>query len=101
MKKVKLIALVFGLFISIQSSGQIQTDTLYYDKDWKGVESKAFATYVRVFSDPNDEKFPKRCRDYYITGELQSEGEYISIDKYDDSKSVFNGEWTTYYKSGK
>ena len=43
----------------------------------------------------------KHFRDYYITGELQSEGGYISIDKYDDSKSVFDGEWINYYKSGK
>lgn len=43
----------------------------------------------------------KKYRDYYVTGELQSEGEYISIDKYDDSKSVLDGEYISYYKSGK
>ena len=40
-------------------------------------------------------------RDYYITGELQAEVGYISIDKYDDSKSIFDGDDTRYYKNGK
>lgn len=80
---------------------QINQDTLYYDKYWKGVESKTFASYYRILSGNTDSNFSKRFRDYYITGELQSEGGYISIDKYDDSQSVFDGEYTNYYKSGK
>lgn len=80
--------------------GQTTLDTLYYDKDWKGCE-KTFATYYRVYALSADNNLKKKFRDYYITGELQSEGEYISIDKYDDSKSVFDGEFINYYKSGK
>lgn len=97
----KLIALTLGLSVAIPSIGQIKTDTLYYDKDWKGVESKIFATYFRVMAISDDNKFRKQFRDYYITGELQSEGRYVTIDKYDDSKSIFDGEWINYYKSGK
>ena len=44
---------------------------------------------------------PKKVKDFYITGELQGEGNFISINKYDDSKSVFDGDNKTYYKSGK
>lgn len=51
--------------------------------------------------DSESDSFQKRFRDFYITGELQSEGSYIFIDKYDDSKSIFDGEWINYYKSGK
>lgn len=40
-------------------------------------------------------------RDYYITGELQSEGYFLTVDKYDDSNSVFDGAFTNYYKNGK
>ncbi len=80
--------------------GQTVLDTLYYDKDWKGCE-KTFATYYRVYSLPTDNNLKKKFRDYYITGELQSEGEYISINKYDDSQSVFDGKFINYYKSGK
>ena len=72
--------------------GQTTLDTLYYDKDWKGCE-KTFATYYRVYALSADNNLKKKFRDYYITGELQSEGEYINIDKYDDSKSVFDGEF--------
>lgn len=90
-----------GLMTAVSSAGQVRTDTLYYDKDWKGVESKAFASYCRVVAHSTEDNFRKQFRDYYITGELQSEGCYISIDKYDDSKSVFDGEFTNYFKSGK
>ena len=64
------------------------------------METKTFATYYRIVSDSSDVSLGKRFRDYYMTGELQSEGRYISIDKYDDSKSVMDGEWVTYYRSG-
>lgn len=87
--------------MTIPTVAQNQIDTLYYDKDWKGVENKAFATYFRIIPTSADNNFRKQFRDYYITGELQSEGGFITIDKYDDSKSVFDGEWVNYYKSGK
>lgn len=81
--------------------GGTKLDTLYYDKDWKGVSSKAFASFYRIIDTNNDNGFKKLYRDFYITGELQAEGEYVSIDRYDDSKSVFTGQYYTYYKSGK
>lgn len=92
---------ILGLFIANLSIAQNQIDTLYYDKDWRGVDNKAFATYFRIIPTSNDNNFRKQFRDYYITGELQSEGGFITIDKYDDSKSVFDGDWINYYKSGK
>lgn len=100
MRKI-LTALTLGLSVALPSIGQVKTDTLYYDKNWKGVESKHFATYFRVIANSENNSFQKRFRDFYITGELQSEGGYISIDKYDDSQSIFDGEWINYYKSGK
>ncbi len=83
-----------------QSIAQPKQDTLFYDNNWKGVESVTFATYYRVVSESDDANFGRRIRDFYVTGELQGESRYISIDKYDDSKSVFDGEYATYYKSG-
>lgn len=79
----------------------MKLDTIYYDKEWKGVSNAAFATFYRIYDANDTSEHKKPFRDYYITGELQSEGSYISIDKYDDSKSVFDGEWTNYFKSGK
>lgn len=86
--------------VVINVIGQTEIDTLYYDRNWKGCE-KPFAAYYRVYALSPDNNLKKKYRDFYITGELQSEGEYISIDKLDDSKSVFDGEYITYYKSGK
>lgn len=101
MKKVFVTAVLTQLFMSNVCSQSLKLDTIYYDKDWKGVSSSAFASFFRVYDANDNSKLKKRFRDYYITGELQSDGGYISIDKYDDSKSVFDGEWTNYYKSGK
>ncbi|MCD8293619.1 MAG: hypothetical protein LUE27_00020, partial [Clostridia bacterium] len=98
MKKV-ICALLLILSVATYAFGEIKTDTLYYDGKWKGVETPAFATYMRVMSVPNSSNF-LRYRDYYITGELEGEGNYISIDKNDDSKSILDGEYEIYYKSG-
>lgn len=97
----QFILFVFALMVSADVFGQAEIDSLYYDKNWKGVENKAFASYIRVIARSEDDNFSKRFRDYYISGELQGEGEYVSIDKYDDSKSVLDGECISYYKSGK
>lgn len=79
---------------------QDATDTLFYDQDWKGVNSKAFASFYRVIPKTSDTNYRKPMRDYYITGELQAEGYYLSIDKYDDRKSIFDGAFTNYFKNG-
>lgn len=86
--------------IAIQSFAAT-VDTLYYDDKWKGVETPQFASYMRILYYPSDSNMPKKVKDFYITGELQGEGNFISINKYDDSKSVFDGENKVYYKSGK
>lgn len=83
------------------SIGQKKLDTLYYDKDWKGVNTKDFATYFRIIEKNSNDNFQKWYKDYYITGEIQAEGYYKAIYRYDDSKSIFDGEYVTYYKSGK
>lgn len=75
-------------------------DTLYYDKDWKGAKNALFASYYRIYDASDKSTDGKPFRDYFISGQLQAEGRYITIDKYDDSKSVFDGEMTSYYKNG-
>jgi hypothetical protein len=99
---IKVFALLsIGFSITIPTIAQSELDTLYYDKNWKGVENKIFATYYRVVPISSDSSSRKHFRDYYITGELQAEGGFIAVDKYDDSKSIFDGEMTSYYRSGK
>ena len=90
------------LLLSFSAFGQfVKIDTLYYDKDWKGVPIKELADYYRVAFYPTDSQQPKRFRDYYITGELAGDGTFISIDKNDASESVYDGEINAYYKNGK
>ncbi len=100
MKKTFVI-LVMSLYASIPTMGQVETDTLYYDSDWKGVKSKAFASYFCVVEKTDDNITSKPMRMYYITGELRGEGRYITIDRDDMDGSVRDGEYTVYYRSGK
>ena len=97
MRKILTLFCLLGAFIA---HGQVEIDTLYYDKEWKVLDHKVFATYYRVLID-NDQNLRKQYRDYYISGELRTEGEYIKIDKNDDSHSVFDGKFVSYYKNGK
>lgn len=97
----KAAMLVLMSMTAVVSFAEQGVDTIYYDKDWKPAEHKAFASYYRVIPKTNDEVSRKPMRDFYFTGELQSEGYFISIDRNDDSKSVFDGDFTTYFKSGK
>lgn len=99
MKSNKVIA-VFMLFACCLTAFAQRVDTLYYDNEWKGVESKQFASYIRYASYAADANYKNRFRDYYATGELQAEGEFVTIDKYDDKNSVL-GPCKSYYKNGK
>lgn len=82
----------------------------YYDANWKGVQSKEACTFYRVVKDtkPVDSKKkqvvtesgPKQYKDYYASGELAAEGNYISIDADNARKSVYDGKCIKYYKNG-
>ena len=80
---------------------QDRLDTIYYNKNWKVCRNKAFANYYRLALYPVDTTMSKEFRTYYMSGELQGEGTFVTLDKEDDAKSVFSGFITTYYKNGK
>jgi len=82
-------------FTQNKTNNEDETDKIYYDINWKGVSNPADAAFYRVVEYP-----AKLFSDYYITGELQASGKFISIDKYDDNRSVFDGETTSYFKDG-
>ena len=93
-------AFVF-LLLSSSAFGQVvKIDTLYYDREWKGVPIKEMADFYRVAFYPSDTLQSKRFRDYYITGELAGDGSFITINRNDDAESVFDGEVNAYYKNG-
>lgn len=99
MKQIlRVFILLFSLAINRITWGQ-SLDTLYYDKDWKGC-SKSKAEYYRVVTFGKNGVPLGTVWDYYITGELQGEGEAISISKEKDEKSVWK-KAVGYFKSGK
>ncbi len=101
MKRFLLLLGILAYCLQCVLCQEVAFDTLYYDNEWKGVASPHFASYYRVAERNTDSLVTKRFRDYYITGELQCEGSYLSLDPKDDRNSVMHGAWTTYFKSGK
>ena len=77
-----------------------QIDTLYYDSNRKGVASAMLAHYYKILIVPDDPNYSKRFKDYSANGTLQAEGEFVSVDKYDDSKSIYEGPQIEYYNNG-
>ena len=80
---------------------QDRIDTLYYTKEWKYAPNKAFADFYRVAYYPADSMQTKLFRDYYMSGELQSSGNFIKIDSLDDANTIFDGECIKYFTNGK
>ena len=77
-----------------------QRITEYFDENWDRCEAKD-ASYYRLitYSAPH---IPQGVvKDYYITGELQSEQHPVYIDYDDDACSFLEGEQLFYYKNGR
>lgn len=82
---------------SVESSPK--EEVIYYDENWKGVQSEEFASFIRHAYYSSDPHYPNRFKNTYKTGELQGEGTFIAVDKYDDAKTVYiSGK--SFYKSG-
>lgn len=82
------------------AAAQSKIDTLYYDKYGRGVDYKAFADYIRVVAYYDDDVTCRPFRDFYLSGELLAEGDYLEIDRSNDENSIFDKMYTEYYKSG-
>jgi S1-C subfamily serine protease len=73
----------------------------YYDENWNGC-SQNNAAFYRIINLDKDGKYNGKIKDYFISGELQSEiDKAIYIDKNSDKNSIFTGKSIGYYKSGK
>lgn len=100
MKKVFLFLVTVTISL-VSVVAQEKVDTTYYDKTGRGVSNKAFADYYRIALYPESQFHDKMFRDFYLTGELMSSGKFITINKYNDEKSEFEGVVTTYAKDGR
>ncbi|MDO4163734.1 MAG: toxin-antitoxin system YwqK family antitoxin [Bacteroides sp.] len=79
---------------------QDRLDTIYYDNNWRTIKNKVFASYYRYALYPVDSLASKKSRTFYITGELEGEGDFIELSALNDKQSKFTGLYTHYYKSG-
>lgn len=79
---------------------QDRVDTIYYNKNWKVITNKAFASYYRYALYPANPTMAKEFKTYYIDGALQSEGSFLELDKNDDANSKFTDTYISYYKDG-
>lgn len=100
MKRIIILATMLLAFHSL-SAQRPQLDTIYYDNNWKCAEYPEFASFYRVALTPTDTTMAGKYRDYFMNGTLQSEGGFISIDRNDDSKTIFDGRCIIYYQNGK
>lgn len=76
-----------------------QRVTEYFDEDWNRCQPKQAAYYRLVtYEAPNRPKGV--VKDYYITGEIQSEQYPIYIDYDDENRTFLEGEQVFYYKNG-
>lgn len=97
----RIIVFFVGLLSIVVGYSQTKT-TYYYDSNWKGVEDPSFATYYRTAMVSRDKRYANKFRDYYCSSNVMiREGSYISIDKFDDSSTVFTDIVTSYYDNGK
>jgi len=72
----------------------------YFDEKWNRCEPKQAAYYRLItYSAPN--KPNGVVKDYYISGELQSEQYPIFIDYDEEGKTFLEGKQTLYHKNGK
>lgn len=72
----------------------------YFDENWKRCEPRQAAYYRLItYSAPNKPKGV--VKDYYISGELQSEQYPIFIDYDDEGKTFHEGTQVLYHKNGK
>lgn len=96
--KQRLFILTITLFIGLLAFGQEQ-ETIYYNSEWK-VCKKAKAEYYRLITLDESGNPIGKVKDYYITGELQWEGNVSYFDKEDNSKDIAEGLCVWYYKNG-
>lgn len=98
---MKQILLLILLTASNDVLAQERIDTLYYNRSGSVVPSPAFAEYYRIALYPADSAGSKMFRDFYISGELRTEGHFQTIDTLDDRRTVFDGKIVSYFKNGR
>lgn len=74
--------------------------TEYFNENWERCEPKNAAYFRKVIYQAENRPTGK-IKDYFITGQLQSEFYCVYLDYNDENKNFHEGEATWYYKNGK
>jgi S1-C subfamily serine protease/antitoxin component YwqK of YwqJK toxin-antitoxin module len=74
--------------------------TEYFDDKWNRCKQKD-ASFYRLVTYESDNKPKGIVKDYYISGQLQSEFTAIYLDYDDEGKNFHEGEATWYFQNGK
>ena len=74
--------------------------TEYFDENWNRCKQKD-ASYYRLVTYESDNKPQGVVKDFYISGQLQSEFTAVYLDYDDEGKNFHEGEATWYFKNGK
>lgn len=74
--------------------------TEFFDDKWNRCKQKD-ASYYRLVTYESDNKPKGLVKDFYISGQLQSEFTAVYLDYDDEGKNFHEGEATWYYKNGK
>jgi S1-C subfamily serine protease/antitoxin component YwqK of YwqJK toxin-antitoxin module len=74
--------------------------TEYFDENWKRCKQSK-ASYYRLITYESDNKPKGIIKDFFISGELQSEFTAVYLDYHDEGKNFHEGEATWYFKNGK
>lgn len=103
MKKIFLITYILTsvvfVFAQQHKSLNIPPNALFYDINGYGVTHATQAAYYRLTG--RNDAGKKVFYDYYITGQLKAEKQYITIDKINDRKTILDGICRTFFKSGR
>lgn len=70
----------------------------YFNNEWKKVSNKSKASYYRVIQYAGSGMPSGIVRDYYITGELQWQGNILMIDR--EGRDIYQGWCTWYHRNG-
>lgn len=95
----KIFIPLFLLVLTANLSFSQTEQKTYYDENWESCDASS-AHYYRIITLDENQMPLSIVKYYYITGELQFEGNMSYIDLEDEDNSILDGKATWYYKSG-
>jgi hypothetical protein len=91
---------IIPMFMVVLNCFSQQSDTIYYDRDWKKC-NKEKAEYFRIVNYDSTGQLKDTVKDYYISGGIQAKIERVCfMHKKNDVKSIFEGRLDYFTEDG-